>query len=416
MNKIFVQIASYRDPQLLPTIKDMIDKAKKPKNLVFGICWQHSKEDSWDELDEFKDDKRFRILDVDYTESKGVCWARHAVQQLYKGEKYTLQLDSHHRFVKDWDDKLIKMIKGLQKDGYEKPLLTGYIPSFDPDNDPQARVQVPWKMNFDRFTPEGVVFFLPGEFDTWDNNSKPLPARFYSAHFGFTLGQFCEEVQHDPEYYFHGEEISISARAFTHGYDLFHPNEVLVWHEYTRKGRTKQWDDDKDWYNRNTSCHVRNRKLFEMDGEKRDIDFGIYGFGESRTLSDYEKYSGVCFGNRSITQDTLDRKTPTLQNIKISDKEFEGSLSRIFKHCIDIQYNQVEEPDYDFWCVAFRDEEGQDVYRQDADLAEIQRIKNDPDGYIKLWRQFNTTKQPKSWIVWPHTKSKGWCEPLTGQL
>ena len=40
-----------------------------------------------------------------------------------KGEKYTLQLDSHHRFVKDWDDKLIKMIKGLQKDGYEKPLL-----------------------------------------------------------------------------------------------------------------------------------------------------------------------------------------------------------------------------------------------------------------------------------------------------
>ena len=61
MNKIFVQIASYRDPQLLPTIKDMIDKAKKPKNLVFGICWQHSKEDSWDELDEFKDDKRFRI-------------------------------------------------------------------------------------------------------------------------------------------------------------------------------------------------------------------------------------------------------------------------------------------------------------------------------------------------------------------
>ena len=52
MNKIFVQIASYRDPQLLPTIKDMIDKAKKPKNLVFGICWQHSKEDSWDELDE----------------------------------------------------------------------------------------------------------------------------------------------------------------------------------------------------------------------------------------------------------------------------------------------------------------------------------------------------------------------------
>ena len=30
--KIFVQIASYRDPQLIPTIKDMLVNAKKPKN------------------------------------------------------------------------------------------------------------------------------------------------------------------------------------------------------------------------------------------------------------------------------------------------------------------------------------------------------------------------------------------------
>ena len=38
--KIFIQIASYRDPQLVPTIKDCIEKAKNPKNLVlitFGI-------------------------------------------------------------------------------------------------------------------------------------------------------------------------------------------------------------------------------------------------------------------------------------------------------------------------------------------------------------------------------------------
>ena len=33
-NKIFIQIASYRDPQLVPTIEDMIAKAKNPENLV----------------------------------------------------------------------------------------------------------------------------------------------------------------------------------------------------------------------------------------------------------------------------------------------------------------------------------------------------------------------------------------------
>jgi hypothetical protein len=25
----------------------------------------------------------------------------------------------------------------------------------------------------------------------------------------------------------------------------------VVWHEYTRKGRTKQWDDDKEWGKKN---------------------------------------------------------------------------------------------------------------------------------------------------------------------
>ena len=158
--KIFVQIASYRDPQLIPTIKSMLENAKKPKNVVIGICRQYHPEDGFDNLDEFKGDKRFRVVDVLYTESKGVCWARNQVQQLYKGEEYTLQIDSHMRFEKDWDDTLIKMIKQLQKKGFEKPLLTGYVSSFDPDNDPAMRVREPWRMSFDRFIPEVAVFFL----------------------------------------------------------------------------------------------------------------------------------------------------------------------------------------------------------------------------------------------------------------
>ena len=122
MNTIFIQIASYRDPQLLPTIKSILENAKYPKNLRFGICRQYHPEDGFDSLDEYKDDNRFRVIDVLYSESKGVCWARNQVQQLYKNEKYTLQIDSHMRFEKNWDDVLIKMLKELQKDGYNKPL------------------------------------------------------------------------------------------------------------------------------------------------------------------------------------------------------------------------------------------------------------------------------------------------------
>jgi glycosyltransferase involved in cell wall biosynthesis len=213
--KIFIQIASYRDPQLLSTIKDCLAKAKNPKKLVFSIAWQHSLEDTWDNLDEYKDDKRFKIVDINYLESKGACWARNSLQQNYNDEEYTLQLDSHHRFVENWDEELIIMINQLKDKGHEKPLLTGYVSSFDPDNDPAARILKPWKMNFDRFIPEGAVFFLPATIDDHELRTEPIPARFYSAHFCFTLGSFVKEVPHDPEYYFHGEEISIAARAHT---------------------------------------------------------------------------------------------------------------------------------------------------------------------------------------------------------
>ena len=413
--KIFVQIAAYRDPQLIPTIENLLENAKKPKNIVIGVARQFHPEDGFDDLSKYEKDKRFRILNIPYTESKGVCWARHQVQQLYGGEEYTLQIDSHMRFEKNWDEEMIKMIKQLQKKGHKKPLLTGYVSSFDPDNDPDARVREPWRMAFDRFTPEGVVFFLPETIPGWQEMKEPVPARFYSAHYCFTLGQFSTEVQHDPEFYFHGEEISITVRSYTHGYDLFHPHKVLIWHEYTRKGRTKQWDDDKDWHLRNTACHVKNRQLLGVDGEIYDGDYSEW-FGTERTIRDYEKYAGLIFETRGIQQETIDKKYPPNTYNFETEEEWKNSFSTIFKHCIDINYASIPEDDYEFWVVAFHNEKDETLYRKDADIHEINRCKTDPDGYCKVWREFNTTQKPKYWVVWPFSKSKGWCERLTGNL
>jgi hypothetical protein len=413
-NKIFIQIASYRDPQLVPTIKDCIKNAKYPENLVFSIAWQHSVDDVWDNLDEFKDDSRFKIVDINHLDSKGACWARNTLQQNYDGEEYTLQIDSHHRFVENWDEECINMVKQLQAKGHKKPLLTSYVSSFNPENDPAERINIPWKMNFDRFIPEGAIFFLPASIDNYQELTEPIPARFYSAHFAFTLGQFVLEVPHDPDYYFHGEEISIAVRAYTWGYDLFHPHKVVVWHEYTRKGRAKQWDDDRKWVEKNNYSHKKNRKLFEMDGEVKDIDFGVYDFGKERTLEDYERYSGVSFKKRAIQKYTLDNNIAP--NPPLYGEEFEKSFLKIFKHCIDVSYDKVPENDYEFWAVAFHDEKDETIFRKDADANEINRMKNDPDGYCKVWREFQTDEIPKYWVVWPYSTSKGWCEKLIGNL
>jgi hypothetical protein len=412
--KIFIQIASYRDPQLLTTLNDCISKSKYPENLVFSIAWQHSVDDEWDTLGEYTNDSRFKIIDIDYRDSKGACWARNRLQQNYTDEQYTLQLDSHHRFIENWDEELIGMFNQLKDKGVEKPLLTSYISSYDPENDPEGRVNVPWKMNFDRFIPEGAVFFLPAGIDNFKELSEPVPARFYSAHFAFAEGSFVKEVPHDPEYYFHGEEISIAVRAYTWGYDLFHPHKIIAWHEYTRKGRTKQWDDDKTWGDKNSNSHLRNRKLFEMDGLKKDIDFGIYDFGNVRTIEDYERYAGISFKKRAVQKYTLDNNLAP--NPPLYGVEFEESFLKIFKHCIDVHKGSFTETDYDFWAVIFEDERNQPLNRKDILSDEINNMLNDSDEFIKIWRTFDTIKKPAKWIVWPHSSSKGWLDKIENKL
>lgn len=415
-NKIFIQIASYRDPELLPTLKDCIEKAKFPKNLVFSIAWQHSPEDTWDNLDQYKNDKRFKILDIKHLDSEGVCWARNKLQQQYDNEEYTLQLDSHHRFAQDWDAELIKIYKKLQGQGFKKPLLTGYIPSYEPNNDPAGRVLEPWVMQFDRFSPEGILHTIPETINGYQNLEDPIHARFYSAHFAFTTGQFVKEVPHDPNFYFHGEEHSISARAFTWGYDLFHLVKSLIWHEYTRREKKKQWDDVTTWSRKNELAFARCRQLFYM--EARTQDFGIYDFGKIRSLEEYERYAGISFKKRAVQQYTIDHKLPP--NPVLSDDEYEKSFVKMFRHCIDVGYDLVPEKDYEFWAIAFHregsDNEDTTMYRQDADKNEIAGWMSDPDHYCKIWRQFETSEMPKYWVVWPYSASKGWCQRLTGNI
>lgn len=400
---IFVQIAAYRDPQLVPTIQDMLSNAKYPENLTICICNQYHPDDTF-HLDDYRTNKQFIIVDVLYTETKGACWARNQVQQKYDGQDYTLQIDSHMRFVKDWDMQMIEMLRNLQYN-VEKPMLTSYVSSFDPENDPAGRIQEPWQMAFDRFIPEGTVFFLPETIPNWKQLTGPVRARFYSAHFCFTIGKFCLEVPHDPNLYFHSEEMSITVRAFTNGYDLFHPHRVLIWHEYTRKGRTKHWDDDKEWHKKNDASHKRNRILFGM--EEGEIEG--YGFGKVRTIQEYEMYAGIQFKTRSVQQYTTDKHYPP--NPVLSGKKYEESFVTLVKHVINVPLHKVPEKDYTVWAVAF-ERDGRELYRKDADKDEIKKVQQ--KGI--LWREFPTTEQPNKWVIWPHSASKGWGERITGHI
>jgi hypothetical protein len=409
---IYIQIASYRDPELLNTLKDCINNAERPEQLRFGIGWQHSPYESWDTLDEYKDDTRFRIIDIDYRDAKGPCWIRHQLNELYSGETYTLQLDSHHRFAEHWDTTLITMLESLRSPQCKKPMLTSYLPSFDPKNDPASRLEAPWVMEFDRFAPEGPVHFLPHTIDDYKERTLPVPTRFASGHFIFVDGKFCQEVPYDPTYYFHGEEINLSVRAYMAGYDLYAPHKSVIWHEYIREGKKKHWDDHTNWAELDKQSHKHNRELLGIDDPKSSKLLKK----NTRTLKEYEQYAGLEFSTRRVHKHTLEKKVPP---VSLDDVSHVNGLTRYHKMCIDVYRPTFTETDYTFWAVALEDKNGNEIYRQDANKEEVQQMLSvsvEADKFVHVWRNFYSEESPVKWVIWPHSESKGWLDRIVGNF
>lgn len=413
-NKIFISIASYRDPQLIPTIENCIKNAKNPKNLVFGILRQYNKKDGFDDLSDYKSKTNFRIKEMLSHKSKGVCHSRYQIQTMYDGEEFYLQLDSHHRFIKDWDTKLKQTLSSLKKSGSKKPILTGYLPSFDPDVEGEARLNDVWRQYIDRFQPEGPIFIFPETIPNWQRK-KPEKARFLSGHFIFSYGDFVTNVPYDPKLYFHGEESSLAVRAYTHGYDLYHLHRPWVWHHYGRDNYARHWDDESVWGDLNKQSFLRYKTLLGMDGIRRK-HIPKYGLGKVRSLSDYESYAGIRFKDRQIHQAAFDRTPPPVK-LKKGEKIEDKFVSQ-FKYCIDLHKPNFPENDYDVWAIAFKDKNGNEMIRLDAGEEEIARLQNEnpKDDFIRLWRQFETSELPSSWLIWPHSKSKDWMNIVEGTV
>lgn len=328
---IFVSIASYTDPDLPATLRSCLEQARWPADLRFGICWQADPAAPVS-LDAFRGDRRFRFADATIAESRGGCWARSRAQGLWEGEAFTLQVDSHMLFESDWDARLIAMLEALPS---SKPLLTVNSPVFWYDADGALR----------RDTARGVPTSRVNDWQPrlgwapWVDYGPPYLehpglTRFITGNFVFTSGEWNEAVPQDPEHYYWGEELSLTVRSWTSGYDLFVPSEIVVWHRMHATPPRRHWEHGEAVVEAHNA--VAFDRLAALIYGKSACELGRYGLGSERTLRDYEIYAGFDFANKRAHPDVFSGRPPDPVTIlRPSD----------WRRCVTIEQAFADNPD-----------------------------------------------------------------------
>jgi Glycosyltransferase (GlcNAc) len=287
---IFIQCASYRDPELKNTISTAINNAKIPNKVSFGICWQGKPESDLEQLN-YKKFNHCRVVLIDSDKTEGIGYARAKAMHMFEDEEYTLQIDSHMKFLPNWDETMIKLLSSCPSN---KPLITAYLSDYILKEEPGC-----YRLGASKFSNDKNLL-ISGMSIVED---KIQPGMLTSAHFIFAKSQFWEEVPIDPNLAFLYEELTQAPRAFTHGWDIFYPHVAPMQHRWGRGYRRCNWDD-KDWSLADTISGKLYRQL--MNIEPGFHNFEKYGLGQKRTLEDYEKFAGINFRKQTIHEAALE--------------------------------------------------------------------------------------------------------------
>lgn len=401
-NDIFVQIPSYRDPDLASTLVSLIDQASIPTNIRAVVCWQHGDDEDVSAIIASGFDltatvgiegsvthhlarkgAQVELVDVPFEKAQGAGWARFIAQQRFKGEAYNLQIDSHHRFTSGWDAMLVRMLEELRKVS-SKPLLTGYPPSFHPKTHPDGSQKSTGVMLVDTFTAPGIVRFRAVSLPPDHDFTSPLRARFMSGGFVFSDGCFIQEVAQDPDHFFSTEEIVLSARAFTHGFDPFHPHIPVLWHDYASEA-PEVWDDltdelrtrgkiERSANDMTSASLLRALQLLELSQCSLDLSTTPYGLGGIRCLRDYERYAGLSFSGRAVHRSALSFGEPDPSHVQLPDEDWEKDL--IYKRNMEVTltFRPTQEIVLHSAEVIAESSSGEQIFSRQLDEEELLRL------------------------------------------
>lgn len=260
---IYLSVVSFRDEFCTETLKEAFNKAKNPDNLFIGLVQQNCEGEkcrrgnkvgpdpdcynlfcSSTTGKKYCNDGQLRLLKMKETSSLGPYMARYFASKLWMGEQWYMQIDSHMSFIQNWDALSIQMLAQAPSD---KPVISHLPPPMTSNLQEKIEIAASRLCGpiFATSDIEGQIVRLEGSYN-YDRVKIDIPrfAPFVAAGYLIAHSGMLRDVPFDPflPYLFLGEEILLSARLWTSGYDIFSPTISLVGHHYERNQQPKFWE------------------------------------------------------------------------------------------------------------------------------------------------------------------------------
>lgn len=221
----------------------------------------------------------------------------------------------------------------------------------------------------------------------------------------------------------------MTLRAFTSGYDLFHPVENVVWHDYVRAYAVRHWEDHSapepsalkaettSWNELDRISKEKVRLLLQKDsteGKAGDANLlGAHGLGSTRTLEEYEVYAGVSFEKRKMQDYT--RYGYEAPNPSGPDDWAERIYNWLVRVAIDAKSLPAEAlEEHSCWVVAIQDEDRREIRRHDFQREDL--VIKETESTIVLIFEIQSGIIPAFWSLWPLRRLGGGGPRLEGAL
>jgi len=230
---IFVSIPSIDDEELKYTVGYIFDNAKHPERVNVGISLIAKKRKSVKELKEIL--KKYPNVKAVTHKQKyndlstlGVGFNRKRAENLYNGEDYFLQVDSHSFFETAWDSRIIDLFEEATREvGDNNIVLTCIPPIYGYSHEGNPLATGPTTRYPQYVRSELFVGSVPkwADIDIFEfTNKKFLPSPKANSAMMFGNYKLAKDVGTKVGSMFYDEEFIYSVELFGRGMALVFPN------------------------------------------------------------------------------------------------------------------------------------------------------------------------------------------------